>query len=228
MRKRTNVLLTLLFTVICLFLSGIVLSGIIREKMEPVEGTYSILEPAKAALTFDDGPNPTWTPKLLEGLRERNVKATFFVTGENAQNYPEIIRQMHESGHMIGNHTYHHVQLTQITGVEAYKELEETNDVLFAITGTYPEFVRPPFGEITDEIEEKLDMTTVLWNVDPVDWATESETLIVKKVVENVEDNAIILLHDNYESSVNAALQIVDILQEQGYEFVTVDEILFD
>lgn len=150
------------------------------------------------------------------------------MTGENAKNYPEIIKQMSEKGHIIGNHTYHHVQLTQVSQMEAVKELEETNRILLEITGIYPEFVRPPFGEISKKIEEEVDMTTVLWNVDPVDWATESETVVVKKVVENIEDNAIILLRDNYESSVNAALQIVDILKKQGYEFVTVEEILFD
>lgn len=185
-------------------------------------------ETKKVALTFDDGPNPVWTPKLLKGLKERNVQATFFVTGENAEAYPEIIKMMYEDGHIVGNHTYNHVQLTAISEADALTELTRTNEVIYKVTGAYPEYVRPPFGEISDRLEDELDMMTVLWNVDPLDWTTESENLVIRKVVENVEENAIILLHDNYESSVNAALEIVDILQKQGYEFVTVEEIIFD
>lgn len=199
-----------------------------EEQTTFVEEALEMPAAKKVALTFDDGPSPCWTPKLLEGLRKRNVKATFFVTGENAETYPEIIKEMYEEGHIVGNHTYSHVQLTALSEEEAVKELEKTNKVLFSITGAYPEYVRPPFGEISDKLEEHCDMMTVLWSVDPVDWATESENIVVRKVVENMEDNAIILLHDTYKSSVNAALRIVDILQEQGYEFVTVDEIIFD
>ncbi len=184
--------------------------------------------PKKIALTFDDGPSPVWTPKLLEGLKKRGVKATFFVTGENAERYPEIIKKMYKDGHIVGNHTYSHVQLTAIKESRAIEELSKTNEIIFQLTGEYPEYVRPPFGEITDSMEDKLDMMTILWNVDPLDWTTESKNQVVRKVVKNAEENAIILLHDNYKSSIEAALEIVDILQKEGYEFVTVDELILD
>ena len=102
--------------------------------------------PKRVALTFDDGPYPNLTRQLLDGLRERGVKASFFVVGENAKAYPDVIKTMYEDGHLIGNHTYHHVQLTEV-GEEKFKEeIRMTNEVLSEITGETPAFIRPPYG----------------------------------------------------------------------------------
>lgn len=182
----------------------------------------------KVALTFDDGPSPIWTKKLLEGLKERNVKATFFVTGANVEAYPEVVKKMKEDGHLIGNHSYSHIQLTAVNHDKAIEEINKTNEAIYSCIGEYPEFIRPPFGSITKAMEKEVDMMLVLWNIDPLDWCKSSAGCITRSVVEDVEDHGIILLHDQYESSVQAALQIVDILQAQGYEFVTVDEILLE
>jgi peptidoglycan/xylan/chitin deacetylase (PgdA/CDA1 family) len=211
-------------------LAGLLLLGSLlflfqAEAGQPVQTTA---EQRKVALTFDDGPSPLWTEPLLEGLKERNVKATFFVTGENAEAYPEILQKMQAEGHLIGNHSYSHVQLTAIGEEQALEEIYRTNEAIYNCTGTYPEFLRPPFGSIKEELEKKTDMMVVLWDVDPTDWCRTSVVTITKSVVENVQDHSIILLHDQYESSVKAALQIVDTLQKEGYEFVTVDEILLD
>lgn len=185
-------------------------------------------EVKKIAITFDDGPHPVYTPKLLEGLRKRDVVATFFVTGENAEQYPEIIKQMSEDGHLIGNHTYSHIQLTSSNREKFRAELVKTNEVLKEITGKDVSFVRPPYGSWDKSFENELNMFPVLWNVDPLDWCCNNADCIVQKVEKNAKENAIILLHDYYKTSVQAALRIVDDLTKQGYEFVTVEELLFD
>ena len=182
------------------------------------------------AITFDDGPNASCTPVLLDGLKERGVKATFFVIGQNIEKDEnrDIIRRMYQEGHQIGNHTYSHVNLAQMSREEAHKELDMTDALIREITGKETEFVRPPFGAFPDDMEEELDKLYVKWTVDPFDWTTENTDEIVQRVVTETEENDIILLHDCYSSSVEAALRIIDILQERGYEFVTVDRLLMD
>lgn len=185
-------------------------------------------ERPKIALTFDDGPNARWTPMLLDGLKERSVKATFFLIGVNIEkdDNAEIVKRMWEEGHLIGNHTYHHVEITKVSDKAALKELATTNELILEITGEPVEYMRPPFGSWQKTLEEKLHVLPVLWTVDPLDWKTNDTDKVVERVVKNVKENDIILLHDCYESSVEAALKIVDILTEQGYEFVTVDELI--
>ena len=185
-------------------------------------------EPKKIALTFDDGPHPKYTEQLLDGLKERGVAATFFVTGENAENYPDIIRREQDEGHLIGNHTYSHIQLTSRNRETFREELVQTNEILEEITGEKISFVRPPYGSWDKSFEKELNMFPVLWNIDPLDWCSNNADCVVRKVESNAEENAIILLHDCYDTSVKAALRIIDDLTAQGYHFVTVDEILFD
>lgn len=182
----------------------------------------------KIALTFDDGPHPRYTEQLLDGLKERNVVATFFVTGENAQNYPNIIRREQEEGHLIGNHTYSHIQLTSGNREMFREELVKTNEILENITGEKVSFVRPPYGSWDKSFEKELNMFPVLWNIDPLDWCSHNAECIAAKVVENAGDGDIILMHDYYDTSVTAALEVVDVLQKRGFQFVTVEEILFD
>ena len=180
----------------------------------------------KIALTFDDGPHPRYTEQLLDGLKERNVVATFFVTGENAQNYPNIIRREQEEGHLIGNHTYSHIQLTSGNRETFREELVKTNEILENITGEKVSFVRPPYGSWDKGFEQELNMFPVLWTIDPLDWCSQSSTNVEKRILSKARENAIILLHDEYASSIEAALFIVDELQSQGYVFVTVEEIM--
>ncbi|MBD5465540.1 MAG: polysaccharide deacetylase family protein [Lachnospiraceae bacterium] len=185
-------------------------------------------EKGKIALTFDDGPYPNYTRQLLEGLKARNVKATFFILGASAEEYPDVIETMYADGHLIGNHTYHHVELTAVGREEFKEEILSTNKLLYQLNGEYPQFIRPPFGAWEKGLETELGMIPVLWTVDPLDWCTENSSAVVERVVTKVKENDIILMHDCYKSSVTAALEIVDILKEEGYEFVTVDEILLD
>lgn len=187
-----------------------------------------VTEPPKIALTFDDGPSASYTPLLLDGLKERGVRATFFLIGENAQKHPEIVKRLYEEGHLIGNHTYHHVEITKVSNEEAVQEIMDTNEVIRSITGKNPEYMRPPFGLWQRKLELNLEVLPVMWTIDPLDWTTENVDEIVNKVVTEAEENDIILLHDCYKTSVEAALKIVDILKEKGFEFVTVDELIMN
>ena len=126
----------------------------------------------RAALTFDDGPHPVYTAQLLDELKKREVKATFFVTGEHAELHPELIKRMHDEGHLIGNHTYSHIQLTASNKNQFKEELIQTNEILHDITGAEVQYVRPPYGSWDKKFETDLNMFPVLWNVDPLDWCT--------------------------------------------------------
>lgn len=187
-------------------------------------------EQPKIALTFDDGPSAKYTPFLLDGLKERGVKATFFLIGKNieAGENAEIVKREYEEGHLIGNHTYNHVEITRVSNDTAYQEIKKTNDLITDITGKPVEYMRPPFGLWQKALEQRIHVLPVMWTVDPLDWATGNEDEIVNKVVTEVEENDIILLHDCYKSSVRAALRIVDLLKAEGYQFVTVDELLLE
>lgn len=197
-------------------------SGVVQETMVLPQ------EEKKIALTFDDGPHPKFTEQLLDGLKERGVHVTFFVTGEHAELHPDIIERMNEEGHVIGNHTYSHIQLTNENRESFKEELIKTNQILHEITGEEVLYVRPPYGTWDKNFETELNMIPVLWNVDPLDWCSGDASCVASRVLKEADENAIILMHDYYETSVTAALQIVDELQRRGYTFVTVDEILFD
>ena len=185
-------------------------------------------EAKKIALTFDDGPHPYYTEELLDGLKERGVVATFFVTGEHASLHPDVIKRMQEEGHLIGNHTYSHMQLTKKNREKFKEELVKTNEVLQEITGVEVEYVRPPYGSWDKSFEAELNMIPVLWTIDPLDWCSSNVGCITDRVVEKAGENEIILMHDYYDTSVTAALRVVDELLEEGYVFVTVEEILFE
>ena len=182
----------------------------------------------KVAITFDDGPNPDYTEMLLSGLKERGVNATFFLLGKEVEQYPEIVKKIHEGGHLIGTHSYEHVNLSNLTDAAAIEQVDKTNAAIHAIIGEFPEYIRPPFGCWKPNLDYETTMIEVLWDVDPKDWATSNSSVIAQRVLGDVEENDIILLHDASESSVLAAFKIIDELKTQGYTFVTVEEILLD
>lgn len=198
------------------------------DKGETVSGEIETAQQIKkVALTFDDGPG-RYTDELLEALRERGVKATFFVIGKNIEGREDTIRTMYEDGHLIGNHTYSHVELTKISSAAALEELERTNALLLELTGERPEFVRPPYGEWNEMLGSEAQMIPVMWDIDPLDWKYQNCEQVAACVLSDVEEGDIILLHDIYRSSVYAAVEIIDALLEEGYEFVTVDELILD
>lgn len=193
------------------------------EKEETVKREKAL--PPKIALTFDDGPS-RYTEKLLEGLQKRGVKASFFMIGESAERNQDLVRRVKEEGHLIGNHTYHHVDVTKLSDEKAREELKEMDRVIYEILGEHVEYMRPPFGVWQEKLEQEIDVLPVMWTIDPLDWTTKNVEEIVNKVVTQAGENDIILLHDCYESSVDAALRIVDVLKAEGYEFVTVDQLI--
>ncbi len=180
------------------------------------------------ALTFDDGPNKECTKDLLDGLKARGVKATFFLMGESINGNEDLVRRMKEEGHLIGNHSYRHIQLTKAGEKAVCEAVDQTSLMIEEITGQRPQYLRPPYGDWNDDLECKVDMTTVLWSVDSLDWKLQNRQKIVKRVLKDVKDGDIILMHDIFPTSVEAALEIIDTLTPQGYTFVTVDEVLID
>lgn len=180
----------------------------------------------EVALTFDDGPSPKYTPLLLDGLKERNVRATFFLLGQNVKENQELVQRMQAEGHLLGNHTYNHVQLNKIPETTARQEILKTNNEIYEATGKYPEYMRPPYGAWKKNMELCVEMLPVFWDIDTLDWKSQNVDAIIKAAGEEPEDGSIILMHDEYQTSVEAALLIIDRLKEKGYEFVTVDELI--
>ncbi len=185
-------------------------------------------EKKKVAITFDDGPNECYTGELLDGLAMREVKATFFLIGKKVEENPELVKRMYEEGHQIGNHSYDHVNLSELSEEAACEQVNKTNAVIQKVTGAVPTYLRPPFGSYKKHLDEDMNMIEVLWDVDPRDWSVRNTGEIVKRVLTKVEDEDIILLHDEYATSVAAAMEIIDTLKKQGYEFVTVDELILE
>ncbi len=183
-------------------------------------------EAPRIALTFDDGPNARYTPLLLDGLRARNIHASFFLIGENIEGNEDILRQMQQDGHLIGNHTWDHVQLNKISSQKAQMEIEKTNNRIYEATGVYPSYVRPPFGAWIKDMELSVTMLPVFWDVDTLDWKSKNIDSILSIAEKQVHDGSIILMHDGYQTSVNAALKIADLFSQKGYVFVTADQLL--
>ncbi len=176
------------------------------------------------ALTFDDGPRG-YTPELIDVLDARGAKATFFVLGPLAEKYPDTIRKMHASGHQIGNHTYGHRNLVTLPLDQAMGEVGRTNDVIAGITGEYPRVVRPPYGSMTPELAATIGMPEIVWSVDTRDWQHGNTQMTIDNVLYAAGRGDIVLMHDIYASTVNAAPAIVDGLQVAGYTLVTIDQL---
>ena len=180
------------------------------------------------ALTFDDGPNSRYTKPLLDGLRERGIRASFFLVGECIDGKEDLVKQMAEDGHLIGVHCMTHKDLTKEPLSDAKKEICETGEKIRAVTGVMPEYVRPPYGNWNAKLEEAVDMIPVFWDVDSIDWRLKNTEKVTAKVLKDTEDGDIILMHDEFRTSVEAALRIIDNLTAKGYTFVTVDELMVD
>jgi len=178
------------------------------------------------ALTFDDGPKASTTPVLLDGLARRGVHATFFVIGENVAGNEELLIRMERDGHQIGLHTFHHKSLAAVNGRDFYAEVDKLRETLSGLLDQEDFMLRPPYGMITPSNRARAGSPIILWSVDPEDWKDHDVNRIVGHILSHVQDGDIILMHDIFNSSVDAALQAVDALQAQGYCFVTVEQLL--
>ena len=178
------------------------------------------------ALTFDDGPRASTTGRLLDELALREVPATFFLLGHRISGNEDLVRRMAAEGHQIGVHTYDHVEVTGLSRADFDLQVGKTRSLLLDILGEGNFWLRPPYGLTDAAARQWADSPIVLWSVDPEDWKDHDVARIVAAVVEHVEDGDIILMHDLYDSSVDAAVQIVDALLSKGYCFVTVEDLL--
>ena len=207
----------------------ILVFGIVSFLLTPYAKTYSAAHVSQAkkkiALTFDDGPGKH-TRQLLDGLRERGVKASFFLMGSKVERRPELVKTMHDDGHLIGCHTWSHISFFEHTDAEIKDEIDRTNTLIESITGERPKFLRPPYGYYTGAILNKIDSIAILWSASPRDWVHIDEEYIYNWFLEHARDGDIVLLHDTKDATVPAVLRAIDALTEQGFEFVRVDELL--
>lgn len=192
------------------------------------------------ALTFDDGPDSIFTSEILDILKEKDVIATFFLIGKNVENEPEVARRIVEEGHLLGSHTYSHKSLVPLSAKKTYNEIKQAEKAIEDATGIRPTLFRPPRGVYSNYARGLLKeerYTMVLWNLSAVDWAELAPKKIVANVVNRVKPGSIILLHDSGDlityrggdrrSTVTALPEIIDKLRAQGYEFVTIDQMIF-
>ena len=182
--------------------------------------------PKYIALTFDDGPSGRYTRRLLDGLKERNAKATFFLCGYRIAENPEDTQRIFDEGHEIGIHGYSHKNMKTLCRRDIAKELADTRALL--PEGCKAVWLRPPGGCCSDGVRQVAEVTglSILdWSVDPRDWATQDTAAVGRSVMDKIQDGDVVLLHDMTDSSVDAALNIVDSLQKEGFQFVTVSEL---
>ena len=175
------------------------------------------------ALTFDDGPGQS-TERLLEFLQVYNARATFFMLGPRVNAYPEAVRKMVEAGCELGNHTTNHLRLTDYAADVVAGEINVTKDAIYQITGQTPTMVRPPYGAANETVQSVAEAPLVLWSVDTLDWQTRDASLISEHILNYVKDGDIILMHDIYPETVQAIIETIPVLQQEGYQIVTVSE----
>lgn len=232
MKKRITLFLLIVLNITVWYGGKISLEKIgSGEKIQKIEVNQTgavrnkIREHPKVAITFDDGPSTVYTEILLDGLKERGVRATFFLTGREIQYSKNVVKRMSDEGHIVGNHTYSHIDLKRTDYAKAKEEIEKTNECIKKVTGKTPKYIRPPYGDWDDRLLEETDMSIVLWSVDPEDWKDQNAEIVARRVIKSTKPGDVILLHDIFKTSVEAALIIVDELQNEGYEFVTIDKI---
>ena len=179
------------------------------------------------ALTFDDGPNPNTTPVALELLKKYNAKGTFFMVGKAVAGNEEIIKQVVAEGHQIGNHSWSHPLLTKISLEQAKSQINDTTEALKKASGQDVHIMRPPYGGINATIQAAVDQSFILWDVDTLDWKNRNTASIMKEV-RKARPGSIILMHDVHQTSINALPSVLQYLTEQGFELVTIDELMGD
>ena len=178
------------------------------------------------ALTFDDGPDGNTTPQALDILAKYKIKATFFVQGKNIAGNESILKRMQSEGHEVGNHSWNHPILTKLSLEDAKKQLTDTEDAITKVLGKSSKLMRPPYGAISDDIRNSLDLSFIMWDVDSLDWKSKNEAAILTVIQRQVSNGSIILMHDIHQTSVNSLPKVIEYLQGQGYSFVTVSELL--
>lgn len=194
----------------------------------------------RVALTFDDGPSPVWTPKILDELKKENIKATFFMIGHHVQKYPEVARRVAEEGHTIGNHGYAHSVLLYYTPAEIEEEIKYTEYVIQKITGKTTKLFRPPKAWLRKATKQKIKSMgyeVVLWSLNSKDWVSFNHRHIVRYLARRVRNGDILLFHDSgnvfsteggsRNQTVKAVSLLARTLREKGFEFVSIEELIY-
>lgn len=192
-----------------------------REQLDP-NGKY-------IALTFDDGPHSTVTPKILNILKEYQVQATFFMLGNQAEYYPELVHRVASEGHEIGNHSQTHIDLSMADEFRIHEELNTTNERIKEIIKYNPALIRPPYGAYNDLLikqAKQLDQSIIMWSVDSLDWQSRDPVAINQEIMSQVTNGSIILMHDIHEETAEALPEVITNLKAEGYDFVIVTELL--
>lgn len=192
-------------------------------------------EEKKVALSFDDGPDNIYTVQILDTLKEKDVQATFFIIGRRAEVFPEIINRMKVEGHVVGNHTWSHPDILKLSKDKILEELQKTDQIIKDLNCYYPKFFRAPYGSMDRETLELVveeGYAIISWDVDSLDWKGLDAAEVKTNILENVLPGSIILQHssggvgEDLSGTVKALPEIIDVLKKDGYEFVTVDELL--
>jgi len=182
------------------------------------------------ALTFDDGPSATLTPKLLDLLAAHHMKATFFVVGQNAADHPDILRRAVKEGHEIANHSWSHPNLGKMSDDAVRREVQKTDDAISAAIGKRPTLLRPPYGSITARqkhwIHEEFGYRIIIWDVDPLDWKRPGPSVVTSRILKETHAGSIVLAHDIHPPTLEAMPATFDQLDRKGFKSVTVSELL--
>lgn len=213
-----------MFLVLINFLN-IYINGTTNTKKDYLISLYN--EKKLLVLTFDDGPSK-YTTELLDFLESTNTPATFFLLGEQAEKYPDIVLQ-ESLNNLVCIHSYTHKFFTKISKEEVLEQINKTSNIIQDITSITPKYIRVPYGILDDNVKETLkevNLENVLWTVDSLDWKLKNKEQVVEYIKQNTTGNDIILMHDILQSSIDAAKEIITYYNEQGYEFVTIDEFL--
>ena len=176
------------------------------------------------AFTFDDGPNSETTNRLLDNLDKYNARVTFFVVGNRIHNNTDTLKRAYDMGNQIGSHSYSHRNFFKLDEAKILEEVQNTNNAIKEVIGVEPTLIRPPYGNTNSDIKNIYNMYTILWDLDTEDCKSKDADKIAEYIVNNVHDGAIILLHDIYDPSIDGTLKAMEILEQQGYGFVTIDE----
>lgn len=202
-----------------------------EEEEEEIENETVALNPdgKYIALTFDDGPSAKVTPRVLQTLEQHDAKATFFMLGNRVEMYPNIAAQVVAAGHELANHTFSHPNLKKLTHKEMTEEISKTNKIIEAATGVTPTLFRPPYGIYNQDIlnyTTSENYTTIMWSVDSLDWKSRNPAAIKNEILNNITNKSVVLMHDIHTATAEALPEILMALKKEGYEFVTVSELL--
>lgn len=225
--RRNNILFSLLLVgIILLVVIGLFTPIYDRTKRAKITVEINPLQPI-IALTFDDGPPPLYTPQILDILYDHQVPATFFVVGEAAAEHPLLIKEMAQSGHEIECHTFSHPDLTTLSVREIQWQIDTTEATLQKILTDYStQFVRPPYGRYTEQVQSSIKFPLVLWTIDSSDWMRIDAETIEATVVNSIQNGDVIVFHDDNKETVKALDHIISQLKSMGFQFVTVSQLL--